>query len=317
MKYKKLNTLLIFVMLLSLLVSCNINNEIISESSEITSEVSTFSSEISTEASAEQSEGGSSEEQSQPNNDLLRISFIDVGQGDCILIKTAEGNNILIDSGSLESKDKVLNYLEFENVDEIEYAFFTHPHADHIGAADEILKSIEIKNVYIPNAVTTTQVYNRMLDELEKHESVVQAKSGQKISFDGIEIDILSPIKDEYNDLNKYSIVMKLTYGKNSFLLTGDATSENEVEMLEKGLDLKADILKIGHHGSNTSTSSEFLTAVAPEVAVISCGVNNRYGHPHQETLEKLKDIDTYRTDQGGTIIVYCSLEDYVIKTER
>lgn len=304
-------------MLLSLLVSCNINNEIISESSEITSEVSTFSSEISTEASAEQSEGGSSEEQSQPNNDLLRISFIDVGQGDCILIKTAEGNNILIDSGSLESKDKVLNYLEFENVDEIEYAFFTHPHADHIGAADEILKSIEMKNVYIPNAVTTTQVYNRMLDELEKHESVVQAKSGQKISFDGIEIDILSPIKDEYNDLNKYSIVMKLTYGKNSFLLTGDATSENEVEMLEKGLDLKADILKIGHHGSNTSTSSEFLTAVAPEVAVISCGVNNRYGHPHQETLEKLKDIDTYRTDQGGTIIVYCSLEDYVIKTER
>lgn len=301
--------LLILAIITALLPSCALSSEI---------EVSSTQTEIST-VNANYNISGTETSGQDSTQSLLEVNFVDVGQGDCILIKTPNEKTILIDSGSLGSKETVLNFIKKQGISEIEYAFFTHPHADHIGAADEILKKYTVKNVYMPNAVTTTQVFERMLDELEKHKeiNIVQAKAGQSITVDEVKLDILSPIKDSYCNLNNYSIIIKMNFGDNSFLFTGDAEMLNEQEMLEANYNLDVDILKVGHHGSGSSTSSEFLAAVTPEAAIISCGAGNRYGHPHDKTLEKLKDIETYRTDKNGTITVYCSKTDFTIKTEH
>lgn len=239
---------------------------------------------------------------------MLEVCFFDVGQGDCMLITSPNGKYILIDSGSTDSKDEVMTFLTEKGVNEIEYAFFTHPHEDHIGAADEIIENIVVKNVYMPDVSTTTQVFNRLLNALEKNKSVnvVQAKAGQKLTLDDIYIEILSPISEKYDEINEYSIIIKITYGNKKFLFTGDAEIPNEKELLENKIDIDADVLKIGHHGSNSSSSIEFLDAVSPKIAVICCGTANRYGHPHKETLEKLLGITTLRTDINGTIYIYC-----------
>jgi len=238
------------------------------------------------------------------NEPHLEVCFLDVGQADCILITTPEGKYILIDSGDLGTKDEVKNFLTQKGVKEIEYAFFTHPHADHIGAADVIIKNFIIKNVYMPNATATTQVYARLLDALEENESVnvVQALAGQNITLDDLSIEILSPSRESYDEMNLYSITIRITYGENEFLFMGDAEILNEEDMLKSGVNLDADVLKVGHHGSSSSTSIDFLTAVSPDIAVISCGVDNDYGHPASSTLEKLIGITTYRTDTNGTI---------------
>ncbi len=237
----------------------------------------------------------------------VEVCFFDVGQGDCILISTPAGKHILIDSGTLESKDKVMGFLSNKGVKEIEYAFFTHPHADHIGAADEIINRLDVKNVYMPDAAATTMVFERLLEALESKESVnvVKAHAGKIIELDSLIFEILSPIKNDYYELNQFSIVIKMTHGENVFLFMGDATTENEEEMQNAGMELDADIIKVGHHGSAGSTSVDFLDAVTPKIAVISVGANNDYSHPADSIIEKLNDIKTYRTDIDGTIIVY------------
>ena len=251
--------------------------------------------------------------------DMLALYFLDVGQGDCILIETPDEEFVLIDSGTLYSKDIVLDFLTVRGVSEIEYVFFTHPHADHIGAADEILNSFMVGTVYMPNAVTTTQVYGRLMDALEENEEVkvIEAMAGQVIELEQIVIEVLSPMREKYSGLNLYSIVLMLTYGERSFLFTGDAEVPNEEDMLSSGINLSADVLKVGHHGSVSSTSKEFLAAVNPLFAIICCGEGNRYGHPHEETLQKLEGITTYRTDTNGTITVFCDGSELFVVPSR
>lgn len=301
MKSRKIASLVLsLVMVMSLLSGCifTVENTSSDDSNLSISELSALSQSESSIVSIAESEETST---------WVEVCFIDVGQGDCILINIPGGKHVLIDSGTVESKTEVLRFLENKDVTELEYAFFTHPHADHIGAADEIINTIAIKNVYLPNATTTTQVYERMLTALEAKENinVVQAKAGQSIAIDEITFDILSPIKESYSDINQYSIVIKMTYGETVILFMGDATIENEAALLKAGYDLDADVLKVGHHGSAGSTSVEFLDAVTPDMAIISVGAENDYGHPEDSTLDLLDDIHTYRTDTDGTILVY------------
>lgn len=251
------------------------------------------------------------------------VYFIDVGQGDCELIRTPDGQNILIDAGTNATGDKLVQYLEQLGVEQIDTLIATHPHEDHIGGMDEVVNAFPIGDVYLPKVADsqtpTTRTYERLLEAIaDKGLSITPGRGGMTIlDDDGIKLEFLAPNADSYADLNSYSIVAKLTCGQKSFLFTGDAESDSEEEMLHAGYDLRSDVLKCGHHGSSTSTSAAFLQAVQPTYAVISCGVGNDYGHPHRETLDKLNDagVQIYRTDEQDTILAVCDGTDVTFQT--
>lgn len=235
----------------------------------------------------------------------LRVHYIDVGQADSILIQSPDNKNMLIDAG--ETKDKaVLNYLNAQGVKRLDVVIATHPHNDHISEMADVIKSYEIGDFYMPKATHTSKSFEKMVDALKaKNISPIVAKAGMSFNLeDKIKCDIVAPNSDKYENLNNYSIVLKLTYGENSFLFTGDAEELSEKEILNSGADVSANVLKVGHHGSSSSTSAAFLKAVNPQYAVISCGKDNDYGHPHKETIEKLKGINTYITKDNGNIII-------------
>ena len=236
----------------------------------------------------------------------LEVHFIDVGQGDAALIK--KGNEfMLIDAGKNVDEKLIVGYLKKHKVKKLQYVIGTHPHEDHIGGLDAVIDNFHIENIIMPNAIATTKTFEDVLDSISKKGlSITKAKSGDIYNFNGASFAILAPNKEEYSNLNNYSVVVKLTYGANSFLFTGDAEAQSEEEILAKNKRLlKSDVLKVGHHGSVTSTTQDFLDAVNPSVAVISLGAENTYGHPHKEISERLesKKIKTYRTDLHGNII--------------
>lgn len=237
----------------------------------------------------------------------LKVHYIDVGQGDSILIQTPNGKNMLIDAGTNESTSKVTAYLSRLGITQLDIIAGTHPHEDHIGGMDAVINMFRVGKVYMPKVTATTQTYEDVITALKnKGLSITTPASGTTVDLDpAVKLEILAPNNSTYDDLNNYSIVFKLTYGNKSFLFTGDAQALSESEMLSKGYNLSADVLKVGHHGSNTSTSDAFLNAVNPKYAVISVGKDNVYGHPAQNTLQKLgaKGITTYRTDLNGTIV--------------
>ena len=242
------------------------------------------------------------------------VYFLDVGQADCELIRLKTGENILIDSGTGETAKKLENYLKELGVQKIDYLIATHPHADHIGGMTQVVKSFEIRKIYMPkiqdNQVPTTSTYENLLKAIDqKGLKITAAKGGMTIMDSGGEkLTIFAPNSEKYTELNSYSVVTKLTCGEKSFLFTGDAQSDSEKEMIGKGYDLKSDVLKCGHHGSSTSTSAAFLRAVAPGAAIISCGVNNDYGHPDKAVVNRLQKagVTIYRTDQQDTILASC-----------
>ena len=241
----------------------------------------------------------------------LRVHFIDVGQGDSILIQAGE-QAMLVDAGTNESGSVVTEYLRSLNITKLDYLIGTHPHEDHIGGLDDVIHSFDIGTVIMPNVSHTTQTYEDVLDALlEKNLTVTAPHPGDTYSIGDASFTVLSPSAAiaeqaaENGDLNNLSVGIRLVYGSNAFVLCGDAESDSEEAMAESGLDLKADVLKAGHHGSSTSTSDAFLAAVNPDYAVISCGKDNSYGHPHQETMDKLNaaDISIFRTDEQGTVV--------------
>ncbi len=241
--------------------------------------------------------------------DETSVTFLNVGQGDCEIIQLADGRVILIDCGESEQWKTVATYLDKENIETIDYCIATHPHSDHMGGMSYIIERYNIGEFYMPNAVGTTKVYDAMLDALEdKDAAVLEASAGTvMIDEDSVKAEFLAPVSEEYDDLNNYSAVLKLTYGDTSFIFSGDAEEKSEKEMIKKySGSLKSDVLKVGHHGSSTSSCDEYLDAVDPEYAVISCGKDNSYGHPHDETLEALsrRGIKTYRTDEDGTVVM-------------
>ncbi|QEK13540.1 MBL fold metallo-hydrolase [Crassaminicella thermophila] len=244
------------------------------------------------------------ETMSNVRNDL-EVHFMDVGQADAIFIKKGQ-NTMLIDAGNNEDADWVVNYLKNQGIKKIDYVIGTHPHEDHIGGLDAVINSFDIGKVYMPKVTHTSKTFKDVIHAVKnKGLKISNPVVGSKIALGDAKGVILAPNSDKYKDYNNYSIVLKLTYGNTSFLFTGDAEGLSEKEMIDKGLNLSADVLKVGHHGSNSSTTLSFLNKVNPEYAVIMTGTDNDYGHPHKETMDKLKNkgIIVYRTDQNGTIV--------------
>lgn len=242
------------------------------------------------------------------NNDLI-VHFIDVGQGDSILIQV-NNKNLLIDSGSKSERTKIINYLNSLDIHSLDYVIATHPHEDHIGNMAEIINTYPINKFYAPKIENTTKTFELMIEALKNnnlkinsiHDGTNSIKLGKNTK-----VHVFSPMSDEYDNLNNYSPVIKLEYGDTSFLFTGDAEKEIEQAILAENYDISADVIKIAHHGSTTSTSPEFIEAVDPYISVISVGIDNCYGHPNKKTLSLLAnyDLTIFRTDIDGTIRLY------------
>ncbi|NRT70146.1 ComEC/Rec2 family competence protein [Clostridium beijerinckii] len=238
------------------------------------------------------------------------VHYIDVGQGDCILVQV-NNKNLLIDSGPKSDRRKLFNYLSELNLNKLDYVIATHPHEDHIGNMDDIIKTYSIGTFYAPKVESTTKSFEDMVDALKDKNLKVHVLKKDSNSIDlgeNTKVNVFSPNKDFYYNLNNYSPVIKIQYGNISFLFTGDAEKEVEKEILNNNEDISADVLKVGHHGSSTSTSKDFLKKVNPSIAVISVGKDNIYNHPDAITTKLLDDsnIKTYRTDKDGTIVI-CS----------
>lgn len=235
------------------------------------------------------------------------VHIIDVGQGDSTLVK-AGGFNLLIDAGTGKYEEKLVAYLKDVGVEKIDIMLLTHPHEDHIGGADLVIDKFEVGEIIMPDATTDTVAFERVLDGAEsKNIPISTVFRGDSFTEGGFVFDILSPDDKKYKDLNNTSIVMKLTYGDVSMMFTGDAEALVESEILDAypKSNLKCVFLKSGHHGSSSSSTKDFVSAVEPEYVSISCGVDNDYGHPHSETLalyEKL-GLDVKRTDILGSFV--------------
>ncbi|WMM25186.1 MBL fold metallo-hydrolase [Tissierella sp. MB52-C2] len=239
--------------------------------------------------------------------EVLEVHFIDVGQADSIFIKKGE-EAMLIDAGDNKDGKTVVDYIKKQNVSKLNYVIGTHPHADHIGGLDDVIDNFPIDKIIMPNAIANTKTFEDVLDSIDKKGlKITKPKVGDRYDLDGAEFIVLAPNGEDYASLNDYSVVVKLINGETSFLFTGDAEALSENEILKNNRNLlKSDVLKVGHHGSVTSTSQDFLEAVNPYVAVISSETGNSYGHPHKEIIERLteKNIDICRTDLQGTIII-------------
>ncbi len=241
------------------------------------------------------------------------VSFIDVGQADSVLIRN--GNyNMLIDAGNNEDGEKLVNYFKTLGIEEFTYVFATHPHEDHIGGMDDIINNFKIDNYYMSNKLSTTKTFMDVLDALDgRNLKYTVPNKGDTLKLGDANIKVIYPGDDKSN-INDSSIVLKITYGKNSFLLTGDATSNVERKIYNE--DIKSDVLKVAHHGSSYSSTDVFLDKVKPYYAVISVGKNNIYNHPSNKTLEKLnkRNIKVYRTDLDGTIVFTSDGENLSVK---
>lgn len=247
--------------------------------------------------------------------DSMTVSFVDVGQGDCIFVALPNGENMLVDCGEYSERDTVEGFLLDNGVSRIDYLVATHPHADHMGGMAHIIKNFDIGEFFMPDKEADSKAFITMLEALdEKKVKSTLVRDGDIIfEDDSFRCDVLSPVLDEYDETNDVSVILKLSCGEKSFLLTGDA---EEYAIRQMDADLNADVLKVGHHGSVTSTTEEFLDDVSPSYAVICCGKDNSYGHPHKEVLELLKEknIKVYRTDTDGTVAFICDGNNIEIK---
>ena len=236
-----------------------------------------------------------------PQDNNLRVYCLDVGQGDSILI-TNNNKTMLIDASTNEMGSRVVKYLNDLGIKKIDYLVGTHPHEDHIGGLDNVIKNFDIGTIYMPNVVATTKTFEEVIDAISaKKLKVTSPKTGDKFTVGNAECEVMS-IRNDKDDYNNCSIVIKMDFNNVSYLFTGDA--EESVESSRKWPHI--DVLKVGHHGSNTSSSKKFLEQIKPEVALISVGQGNTYGHPTQATLKRLSNIGAkiYRTDENGTILL-------------
>lgn len=240
----------------------------------------------------------------------LEVHFIDVDQGDAVLI-TSKEHNILIDAGENDQAQKVIAYIKKQKIKTLDLVIGTHPHSDHIGGLDKVIDTFEVKQVMLPKIpsklVPTTKTYEDLLQSIKRKNLKIQTPDvGQQYSFKSGKLTFLGPGKSNYNNLNDFSISVHLQTGQKSFLFSGDAEKIAEQDMIASGLNLKANVFKGAHHGSNTSNSQEFLKKIRPNIIVISVGKGNKYGHPHTEAIQRYKTIGAqiYRTDIHGTIVI-------------
>ncbi len=238
----------------------------------------------------------------------MTVTYLNVGQGDSAFIQLPNGQTMLIDSGSEEYGNTVLGFIRDKGYTKIDYLIATHPHEDHIGGMATVINGLEVGRIYIPLAENNTRTYENLLETIvNRNVETFEAKAGTRIvDSSGVLLAyFLAPNGGAYDELNNYSAVVKLEYGDTSFLFMGDAEAEAEDDLMNSmGSLLSADVLKVGHHGSDTSSQLDFLNTVDPTYAVISCGADNQYGHPSETTIENLASLGTriYRTDTDGNI---------------
>jgi len=255
--------------------------------------------------------------------DYLEVTFFDIGQGDSIFIETPYENQILIDGGPNSIiLEKLAREMPFWDRT-IDLIILTHPEKDHITGLLSVLESYDVKRILWTGVLHDTARYNKWIELLEKENAeIIIADSSQKIKIGDISLNILYPFESledkEVKNCNDSSIIARLDFGDNSFLFTGDATKKLENKIMSKNYKLDSDILKVGHHGSKTSSSRDFLEKVLPDIGVISCGKNNSYGHPHEEVLKSFEElgINILRTDRDGDIKIISSRKDFVVRTK-
>lgn len=256
-----------------------------------------------------------------PENSDTEVHFIDVGQGDCTLVISG-GMTMVVDSGDKDEEDRAVKYLKNEGITEINYLIVTHPHADHIGEMADILENFQVDKFIMPKVpdelTPTTKIYENMLNQIAKQGLKITAAQDCEFSLGESRVEIFTS-KEDYDDLNNYSTLVKVTRGENSFLITGDCEVSEEKDILSQGFDLSAKVLKAGHHGSSTSSSADFLNQVLPRYAVISCGEGNKYGHPHDETVSRIRKYadEIYITSQCGSVVFYVDEHGLEVKTEK
>lgn len=253
---------------------------------------------------------------------VLEAHFIDVGNADACLV-TCDGKNLLIDAGEKSAGDTVAAYLKAHGVERLDYLIATHADADHIGGMRQIVESFPVSRclmAFMPEgAEPTTSTYINLLAALDKKSvPVTDVQPGEEYALGEAVVTVLGPVA-ESSDKNEQSVVCRITHGDKRLLFVGDAGKEEETTLLEASVDLRADLLKVGHHGSRGSSTTPFLQAVGARVAVISCGADNSYGHPHKEAVSRLAaaGMTIYRTDQCGTIVARSDGKQIMIETER
>lgn len=235
-----------------------------------------------------------------PAGENLVVDYIDVGQADSILI-TTQDEAMLIDAGNNEDGEDVVEFIKSKGITKLNYVIGTHPHEDHIGGMDDVIKNFDIGTIYMPTITTNTKTYEDVITEIEnKNLQISESKKGDTFLLGNANCEFMTDSILDKNNLNLSSIITRITFGNTSFLFMGDAETENE----ETRKWPKIDVLKVGHHGSDTSSSEEFLKQISPKIAVISVGKDNDYGHPSDETIKKLQNLRAtiYRTDELGTI---------------
>ena len=256
--------------------------------------------------------------QTLDENAPLQVHFIDVGQALSVLVE-CDGQFMLYDGGNVDDGSLVVSYLQQQGVEELQYVFCSHAHEDHVGGLAAALAYFPAHHVYAPVTEADTKCFRDFVKYTQQQGlSVEVPAAGTVWQLGSATITQLGPVA-QYSDTNDTSLVLRLDYGSTSFLLTGDMEADAERDLVNTGANLKADVLQVGHHGSSTSTSYLFLNSVLPEMGVISCGVNNKYGHPHEETLSILRDagVDVYRTDLLGTITIGSDGQNYTVGTEH
>lgn len=249
---------------------------------------------------------GGADTSAAPNSESkLIVHFLDVGQGDSIFIELPNGKTMLVDAGENYHGQVIIDYVQTIGYHKLDYVVATHPHEDHIGSMPYIVRNFEIGSIYMPDVTANTATFESLLKAIKaKGLRVKNGRTGVHIIKDGeLTADIIAPDKPDESNLNNSSIVLLLTFGNVSYLLTGDAETK---ELNAIRADMHATVLKAGHHGSKTSTTQTLLKKISPSVTVISCGKNNDYGHPHAEVLKMLKSVNSsvYRTDRDQTVIV-------------
>lgn len=252
----------------------------------------------------------------------LILTMIDVGQADGFLLEQ-NGKIALIDCGTRSTGKKVVEYLQSKGITKIDYVFGTHPHDDHMGGMYDVITNFEIGMIVIPEVKSgevTSNWYIKLMTEIKEGEyNLEYAKEGETYYLGDATMKIIGPISEPNGNLNNYSTVLKVSFGEMDIIMTGDAETEVEEEILAKyEEELDAEILKVGHHGSDTSTSDEFLEAISPEYALISAKIGNKYNHPIESTMQKLENanIVVYRTDENGTVEIIITSDNVIFNCE-